>query len=124
MNISEKKISELNKLESEAEISFDILVEKLSEKYSFDCGNDFVMAIQDTAFNWKDIDDFIFRGDKLIWISVLRDDFKNNKVLKDDDVIRWLTKIENRICELTEYQSVIDERISELNRILNICKAE
>ena len=124
MNISEKKISELNKLESEAEISFDILVEKLSEKYSFDCGNDFVMAIQDTAFNWKDIDDFIFRGDKLIWISVLRDDFKNNKDLKDDDVIRWLTKIENRICELTEYQSVIDERISELNRILNICKAE
>ena len=122
MNISEKKISELNKLESEAEISFDILVEKLSEKYSFDCENDFVMAIQDTAFNWKDIDDFIFRGDKLIWISVLRDDFKNNKDLKDDDVIRWLTKIENRICELTEYQSVIDERISELNRILNICK--
>ena len=122
MNISEKKLSELNKLELEAEISFNSLIEKLSEKYSFDCGNDFVMAIQDTAFNWKDIDDFIFRGDKLTWLAVLTDDFENNKDLKDDDVIRWLTEIENRICKLTEYQSVIDERISELNRILNIFK--
>ena len=122
MNISEKKLSELNKLELEAEISFNSLIEKLSEKYSFDCENDFVMAIQDTAFNWKDIDDFIFRGDKLTWLAVLTDDFENNKDLKDDDVIRWLTEIENRICKLTEYQSVIDERISELNRILNIFK--
>lgn len=122
MNISEKKLSELNKLELEAEISFNNLIEKLSEKYSFDCENDFVMAIQGTAFNWKDIDDFNFRGDKLTWLAVLTDDFENNKDLKDDDVIRWLTEIENRICELTEYQSVIEERISELNRILNICK--
>ena len=122
MNISEKKISELNKLESEAEISFDILVEKLSEKYSFDCENDFVMAIQDTAFNWKDIDDFYFCGDKMTWLAVLADDFENNKDLKDDDVIRWLNEIENKICELTEYRSVIDERISELKNILKICK--
>ena len=34
MNISEKKLSELNKLELEAEISFNNLIEKLSEKYS------------------------------------------------------------------------------------------
>ena len=122
MNISEKKLSELNKLELEAEISFNTLVEKLSEKYSFDCENDFVMAIQDTAFNWKDIDDFYFCGDKMTWLAVLADDFENNKDLKDDDVIRWLNEIENKICELTEYRSVIDERISELNRILNICK--
>lgn len=122
MNISEKKLSELNKLELEAEISFNNLIEKLSEKYSYDCENDFVMAIQDTAFNWKDIDDFYFCGDKMTWLAVLADDFENNKDLKDNDVIRWLTEIENKICELTEYRSVIDERISELNRILNICK--
>ena len=122
MNISEKKLNELNKLELEAEISFNNLIEKLSEKYSYDCENDFVMVIQDTAFNWKDIDDFNFCGDKLTWLAVLTDDFENNKDLKDNDVIRWLTEIENKICELSEYRSVIDERISELNHILNICK--
>ena len=94
----------------------------MTEKYSFDSENDLVIAIQNVKFGWKEMDAFSYLGNRMTWLAVLHLDFTEQKDLKDEEVQMYLSKVEKGIAQLTEYKELINNRISEMEYILSICK--
>lgn len=115
-------IEKLGNLEVESEIKFNEFVSELTEKYSFDSENDLVIAIQNVKFGWKEMDAFSYLGNRMTWLAVLHLDFTEQKDLKDEEVQMYLSKVEKGIAQLTEYKELINNRISEMEFILSICK--